>query len=168
MSTRTIPGAGLWKGMWVTLSTMFKTIFMPGKHLKTVMYPDVKETPVPRARGVIALDQEACTVCMLCARNCPDWCIYIEGHKVEVPPDKPGGRIKIRNTLDRSQQFLVAGTGFTQERGPLVWLAVQRRVEEPIGLRPAGVIHGSRPARPCFARPSVRVAARRALWSTRD
>ena len=69
MSTRTFPGLGLWKGMWVTLSTMFKTIFMPGKHLKTVMYPDVKETPVPRARGVIALDQEACTVCMLCARN---------------------------------------------------------------------------------------------------
>ncbi|HLT95619.1 MAG TPA: NADH-quinone oxidoreductase subunit I [Acidimicrobiia bacterium] len=101
MTTRTIPGSGLWKGMWVTLSTMFKTIFLPKKHLKTVMYPDVKETPVARARGVIALDQEACTVCMLCARNCPDWCIYIEGHKVEVPPDKPGGRIKIRNKLDR-------------------------------------------------------------------
>ena len=29
MTTRSIPGAGLWKGMWVTLSTMFKTIFLP-------------------------------------------------------------------------------------------------------------------------------------------
>ena len=38
---------------------------------------------------------------MLCARQCPDWCIYIEGHKEEKPPDKPGGRIKVRNTLDR-------------------------------------------------------------------
>jgi NADH-quinone oxidoreductase subunit I len=98
---RAFPGMGLWKGMWVTLTTMFKTIFLPSKHLRTVMYPDVKETPVPRARGVIALDQEACTVCMLCARNCPDWCIYIEGHKQEIPPDKPGGRVKVRSTLDR-------------------------------------------------------------------
>ena len=54
-----------------------------------------------RARGVIALYQEACTVCMLCARNCPDWCIYIEGHKEEKQPDKPGGRVRVRATLDR-------------------------------------------------------------------
>ena len=82
---------GMVKGLWVTIYTMFRTIFRPGKYLATVNYPVVKETPVPRARGVIALDQEACTVCMLCARNCPDWCIYIEGHKEEKQPDKPGG-----------------------------------------------------------------------------
>ena len=98
---RTIPGRGLIGGMWVTLSTMFKTIFRPSKHLRTVMYPQYKETPVARARGVIALDQEACTVCMLCARQCPDWCIYIEGHKEEQPPSRPGGRVKVRATLDR-------------------------------------------------------------------
>ncbi|NNC74077.1 MAG: NADH-quinone oxidoreductase subunit I [Acidimicrobiia bacterium] len=68
---------------------------------ETVQYPLVKEIPVPRARGVIALDPEACTVCMLCARECPDWCIYIEGHKQEIQPDKPGGRVKTRATLDR-------------------------------------------------------------------
>ena len=41
----------------------------------------------PRSRGVIALLEENCTVCMLCARECPDWCIYIDSHKetVEVP-----------------------------------------------------------------------------------
>ena len=98
---RPAPGVGMWKGLVVTITTMFKTIFRPNKYLATVNYPKVKETPVARARGVIALDQEACTVCMLCARNCPDWCIYIEGHKVEIPPDKPGGRVKVRNTLDR-------------------------------------------------------------------
>jgi NADH-quinone oxidoreductase subunit I len=38
---------------------------------------------------------------MLCARNCPDWCIYIEGHKEEKAPDKPGGRVRVRATLDR-------------------------------------------------------------------
>jgi NADH-quinone oxidoreductase subunit I len=96
-----IPGGGMLTGLKVTFVTMIKTIFNPKVHLKTVNYPLVKEEPVARARGVIALDQEACTVCMLCARNCPDWCIYIEGHKEEKQPDKPGGRIKVRAELDR-------------------------------------------------------------------
>ncbi len=96
-----LPVSGLLKGMGVTLSTMLKTLFLPGKYLATVNYPKVKETPVPRARGVIALEQEACTVCMLCARSCPDWCIYIEGHKEEKPPSKPGGRPRQRAVLDR-------------------------------------------------------------------
>ena len=97
----TIPGKGMLTGMKLTFSTMVKTIFNPKEHLRTVNYPVVKEEPVARARGVIALDQEACTVCMLCARNCPDWCIYIEGHKEEKQPDKPGGRVKVRAELDR-------------------------------------------------------------------
>ncbi len=101
-----IPGSGLLKGMKVTLTTMFKTwasIFTGGRYglQATVNYPKVKEQPVPRARGVIALDQENCTVCMLCARSCPDWCIYIEGHKEEKPPAKEGGRVRVRATLDR-------------------------------------------------------------------
>jgi NADH-quinone oxidoreductase subunit I len=91
---RSFPGLGLLKGMRVTLRTLFTRPV-------TVFYPDEKETPVPRARGVIALDTEACTVCMLCARECPDWCIYIEGHKEEQPPSKPGGRPRSRATLDR-------------------------------------------------------------------
>ena len=89
-----LPGIGLAKGLWLTLKTLF---VRPA----TVNYPKVKEIPVPRARGVIALDVEACTVCMLCARECPDWCIYIEGHKEMQPPTKPGGRPRSRATLDR-------------------------------------------------------------------
>ena len=96
-----LPGRGLVKGLRVTMETMLKTLFMPRKYLATVNYPVVKENPVPRARGVIALDQEACTSCMLCARSCPDWCIYIEGHKEEQPPSKPGGRVRQRAVLDR-------------------------------------------------------------------
>jgi NADH-quinone oxidoreductase subunit I len=54
----------------------------------------------PRSRGVIGLLEENCTVCMLCARECPDWCIYIESHKQTLPaPD--GGRPRVRNVLDR-------------------------------------------------------------------
>jgi NADH-quinone oxidoreductase subunit I len=80
-----------------------------------------------RSRGVIALLEENCTVCMLCARECPDWCIYIESHKEPVPGQEyssrhvadpaqsgggaagPGparapagrGRQRVRNVLDR-------------------------------------------------------------------
>ena len=66
-----------------------------------------------RSRGVIGLLEENCTVCMLCARECPDWCIYIESHKEPVPraEEAPGGpagggpagrgRQRVRNALDR-------------------------------------------------------------------
>ena len=57
--------------------------------------------PPPRARGTIALLEENCTVCMLCARECPDWCLYIDSHKETVPPPPEGGRPRVRNVLDR-------------------------------------------------------------------
>jgi NADH-quinone oxidoreductase subunit I len=88
------PFLGLLKGMGLTFRTMIKKA-------PVTMYPQEKEIPVPRARGVISLDVDNCTVCMLCARECPDWCIYIEGHKEEQPPSKPGGRPRARATLDR-------------------------------------------------------------------
>ena len=37
---------------------------------------------------------------MLCARECPDWCIYIDSHK-ETLPAPEGGRPRARNVLDR-------------------------------------------------------------------
>ena len=49
----------------------------------TVQYPKAKEAPPIRARGVIALHEGNCTVCMLCARSCPDWCI-MEHHGEHV------------------------------------------------------------------------------------
>ena len=66
-----------------------------------MQYPHVKEAPAPRARGVIALKEENCTVCMLCARSCPDWCIYIEGHKTKAPPRRAGGKPRTVQLLDR-------------------------------------------------------------------
>ena len=58
-----------------------------------------------RSRGVIGLLEENCTVCMLCARECPDWCIYIDSHKEPVPqpPGDPAGRgrPRVRTVLDR-------------------------------------------------------------------
>ena len=89
---------GLMKGLGVTLRTMLKpavTVQYTGPHGKE------KEAPPTRARGVIALKEENCTVCMLCARSCPDWCIYIEGHKDKAPPRREGGRPRTVQLLDR-------------------------------------------------------------------
>ncbi|MEU5253123.1 4Fe-4S binding protein [Streptomyces longwoodensis] len=89
-----IPGSGLAKGLAVTLRTMTrKTV--------TEQYPDAQPDLPPRTRGVIGLFEENCTVCMLCARECPDWCIYIDSHKETVPAATPGGRERSRNVLDR-------------------------------------------------------------------
>ncbi|WP_372452476.1 NuoI/complex I 23 kDa subunit family protein [Nonomuraea harbinensis] len=66
----------------------------------TQQYPEVKPDLPPRSRGVIALVEENCTSCMLCARECPDWCIYIDSHKETIPAPE-GGRPRQRNVLDR-------------------------------------------------------------------
>ncbi len=88
------PGGGLARGLAVTLRTMLRPAV-------TAQYPDLKPELPPRSRGVIALFEENCTVCMLCARECPDWCIYIDSHKETVPPREPGARARTRNILDR-------------------------------------------------------------------
>ena len=87
-------GIGLFKGLGVTL----KTLLTPAT---TQQYPHVKPDLAPRTRGVIALMEENCTVCMLCSRECPDWCIYIDSHKEVVPPKEEGARARTRNLLDR-------------------------------------------------------------------
>src|SRR5690606_41935015 len=89
-----VPGAGLAKGLAVTLGTMTR-------RAHTRQYPDVAPELPPRSRGVIALLEENCTVCMLCARECPDWCIYIDSHKETIPPGPEGGRPRQHNVLDR-------------------------------------------------------------------
>jgi NADH-quinone oxidoreductase subunit I len=50
---------------------------------------------------VIGLLEENCTSCMLCARECPDWCITIDSHKETLPATSEGGRDRTRNVLDR-------------------------------------------------------------------
>jgi NADH-quinone oxidoreductase subunit I len=88
-----LKGAGLLKGLGVTFRTM-------SRRSATAQYPHVRPDLPARSRGVIALVEENCTVCMLCARECPDWCIYIDSHKETVAP-KEGGRARTRNILDR-------------------------------------------------------------------
>ncbi len=85
---------GLVKGMVTTARTGLR-------RTGTQEYPDVSPELPPRSRGVIALLQENCTSCMLCARECPDWCITIDSHKETIPASTAGGRERQRNVLDR-------------------------------------------------------------------
>ena len=94
MSERKGVVPGLVKGLATTARTLTR-------HTHTAEYPDVRPELPPRSRGVIALLAENCTSCMLCARECPDWCIYIDAHKETVPAATPGGRERQRNVLDR-------------------------------------------------------------------
>jgi len=89
-----VPGKGLVQGLGVTLRTLTTRSV-------TQEYPHVRPDLPPRSRGVIALLEENCTVCMLCARECPDWCIYIDSHKETVPAREEGARPRTRNVLDR-------------------------------------------------------------------
>lgn len=57
--------------------------------------------PPERSRGTITLIEENCTVCMLCARDCPDWCIHISGHTETVPAERTGRRPRTTAVLDR-------------------------------------------------------------------
>ncbi len=83
------PVLGVVQALGVTLRTMLSRAV-------TVQYPEERIELPERTRGVIALLEENCTVCMLCSKECPCWCIYIEGHKVTTP-----GRRKPVNELDR-------------------------------------------------------------------
>jgi NADH-quinone oxidoreductase subunit I len=88
----------LGRGLAQGLATTFRRLT---RRAVTAQYPDVQPELPPRSRGVIALTEENCTVCMLCARECPDWCIYIDSHKEELPPEREGARPRTRNVLDR-------------------------------------------------------------------
>lgn len=57
------------------------------------------------SHGRIDLIESRCTSCMICARECPVWCIHIESH-TEVDTAAPtqqtgrGPRSRTRNVLD--------------------------------------------------------------------
>jgi formate hydrogenlyase subunit 6/NADH:ubiquinone oxidoreductase subunit I len=91
---KTTLGTGLVKGLRITMRHLLSRSV-------TIQYPKEKDVLPARSRGVIALKEENCTVCMLCARECPDWCIYIEGHKESRQPAQAGKRAKKYNILDR-------------------------------------------------------------------
>jgi NADH-quinone oxidoreductase subunit I len=53
------------------------------------------------AHGSIVLVEQNCTSCMICARECPSWCITIDSHTEPVHDQAPGARARTTNVLDR-------------------------------------------------------------------
>ena len=69
------------KGLWVTLSNFFRTIFL--RNRVTIQYPEEERDYSERFRGVHILTKHEdgtpkCTACFLCATICPADCIHIE------------------------------------------------------------------------------------------
>ena len=68
-------------------------------------------------RNSIALHPASCTSCMLCVRECPDWCILITAH-TELDPEAPeysnARRQSTKNVLDN----------FTINFGDCMWCGI--------------------------------------------
>jgi NADH-quinone oxidoreductase subunit I len=88
-----LPGSGLVSGLAATARTATRRAV-------TSQYPENEPELPDRTRGVIALHEPSCTSCMLCARECPDWCIYIDSHKETVEVEG-AARPRQVNVLDR-------------------------------------------------------------------
>ncbi|MFP5416992.1 MAG: NADH-quinone oxidoreductase subunit I [Actinomycetes bacterium] len=48
----------------------------------------------------IRLVQDNCTSCMICARECPTWCIALSSHTEPLPDSPPGPRQRTRQVLE--------------------------------------------------------------------
>ena len=65
----------------------------------------------------IALHPASCTSCMLCVRECPDWCISIEAHSepdLAAPEYSNARRQSMKNVLDK----------FTINFGDCMWCGI--------------------------------------------
>src|SRR5690606_24499362 len=81
------------------LSGLAATARTATRRAVTRQYPEREPELPERSRGVIALLEANCTSCMLCARECPDWCIYIDSHKETVEAEG-AARPRQVNVLD--------------------------------------------------------------------
>ena len=109
--------------------------------------------PAGVGRGSIVLIDQACTSCMVCARECPSWCITIDSHQEPVAHEasaeresaiRPGtsagsgGRVRTENVLDRFaiDWSLCMYCGICVEECPfdaLAWSADLASPEETLG-----------------------------------
>ena len=104
--------------------------------------------PVLAGHGSIVLLEQACTSCMVCARECPSWCITIDSHQEPVAgggtegggagTGAGRGRVRTENVLDRFaiDWSLCMYCGICVEECPfdaLAWSADLASPEETLG-----------------------------------
>jgi NADH-quinone oxidoreductase subunit I len=91
--------------------------------------------------GLITLDAAACTACLVCVRECPDWCITLESHQ-EVD-DTAGRRARTRDVLDRFEIDFGACLycGICVETCPFDALHWAPEADYPAAV-PEGLVHG--------------------------
>ena len=89
---KSVPGGGLPRGLAITLRTMTKK-----SH--TRQYPDAKPNLPPRSAESSRCSRRTAR-CDVFARECPDWCIYIDSHKESFEVRARPGPVE-RNVLDR-------------------------------------------------------------------
>ncbi len=85
------------QGLWLTMRHLVSNLFFPA-NVETVLYPEMKKSLPPATRGLHRLMKRAdgkprCTACMLCATNCPAFCIHIvaaesDDYTIEKYPEK--------------------------------------------------------------------------------
>ena len=105
--------------------------------------------------GVIGLDPEACTSCMLCVRECPAWCIELDSHPQEVT--EPGARRpRSVNVLDafRIDFGLCMYCGICVEVCPFDALSWAPAPSDS-ALGAAGLVHGIDQLRAWFIPPEA-------------
>lgn len=133
-------------GMRLTLSYLFSPPF-------TMRYPEVRPVIPPGHRGLHGYDETKCTVCRLCAMNCPVDCITIEAI----------GRAKdafvTRYDVDYSKCLFC---NLCAEACPTSCVWLTEKYDLACGSRGACVIHLARP------KTDQQVAERKALQAQKD
>ena len=104
--------------------------------------------------GIIGLDLEACTSCMLCVRECPAWCIHLDSHAEEVT-DPGARRPRSVNVLDdfRIDFGLCMYCGICVEVCPFDALA-WAPAPDASATEATGLVHGMGQLRTWFPGPS--------------
>lgn len=69
----------IWAGIATTYLGMRVTLTYFFRKPVTMRYPEVRPVIPPSHRGLHAIEEPKCTLCHLCARNCPVNCIEVEG-----------------------------------------------------------------------------------------
>jgi len=92
--------------------------------------------------GRIRLIEAACTSCMVCARECPAWCITIDSHTEPVADLPVGARVRTENVLDRFalDWSLCMYCGICVEECPFDALAWEAGHPDAAPV-PAGLLH---------------------------